>query len=177
MNEAVQSIGLSQIRWRAWLLTPWTVVIAAPLLVLLLDPTNLTGVLSFASTAFIGTLPYIAFAVLLIAWMKAAGAEAMVASAFKGRELQMILLASLFGGLAPFCSCEVIPFIAGLLAFGAPLSAVMAFWLSSPLIDPPTLFITAAALGWPFAVVRPASAGLGRFPCIRTHLRRWSPAW
>ena len=31
MNEAVQSLGLSQIRWRAWLLTPWTVVIAAPL--------------------------------------------------------------------------------------------------------------------------------------------------
>ena len=116
--------------------------------------------LSFASTAFVGTLPYIAFAVLLIAWMKAAGAEAMVASAFKGRELQMILLASLFGGLAPFCSCEVIPFIAGLLAFGAPLSAVMAFWLSSPLIDPPTLFITAAALGWPFAVGKAVSAVL-----------------
>lgn len=160
MNEAVQSIGLSRIRWRAWLLTPWTVTIGAPLLVLLLDPANLIGVLRFASTAFAGTLPYIAFAVLLIAWMKAAGAEAMVASAFKGRELQMILLASLFGGLAPFCSCEVIPFIAGLLAFGAPLSAVMAFWLSSPLIDPPTLFITAAALGWPFAVGKAVSAVL-----------------
>ena len=160
MNEAVQSLGLGQIRWRAWLLTPWSVVIAAPLLVLLLDPANLAGVLSFASTAFLGTLPYIAFAVLLIAWMKAAGAEAMVASAFKGRELQMILLASLFGGLAPFCSCEVIPFIAGLLAFGVPVSAVMAFWLSSPLIDPPTLFITAAALGWPFAVGKAVSAVL-----------------
>jgi uncharacterized membrane protein YraQ (UPF0718 family) len=54
----------------------------------------------------------------------------------------------------------VIPFIAGLLAFGAPLSAVMAFWLSSPLIDPPTLFITAAALGWPFAVGKAVSAVL-----------------
>jgi len=39
-----------------------------------------------------------------------------------------------------------------LLALGAPLSAVMAFWLSSPLIDPPTLLITAGALGWPFAI-------------------------
>ena len=160
MNEAAQSIGLSQIRWHAWLLTPWTVVVVVPFLVLLLDPANLIGMLSFASTAFIGTVPYIAFAVLLIAWMKAAGAEAMVAGAFKGREMQMILLASLFGGLAPFCSCEVIPFIAGLLAFGVPLSAVMAFWLSSPLIDPPTLFITAAALGWPFAVGKAVSAVL-----------------
>ena len=82
----------------------------------------------------------------------------MVANAFKGREVRMIFLAAIFGGLAPFCSCEVIPFIAGLLALGAPLSAVMAFWLSSPLIDPPTLLITAAALGWPFAIAKAISA-------------------
>ena len=44
---------------------------------------------------------------------------------------RMILL----GALAPFCSCEVIPFISALLAVGAPLSAVMAFWLASPLMD------------------------------------------
>ena len=76
----------------------------------------------------------------------------------------MIFLAALFGGLAPFCSCEVIPFIAGLLALGAPLSAVMAFWLSSPLIDPPTLLITAAALGWPFAIGKAiAAVSLGLF--------------
>ena len=47
---------------------------------------------------------------------------------------------------------------------GAPLSAVMAFWLSSPLIDPPTLFITASALGWPFAVGKAMGAvALGLF--------------
>ncbi len=39
----------------------------------------------------------------------------------------MIVLAALFGGLAPFCSCQVIPFVAGLLALGTPLPAVMAF--------------------------------------------------
>lgn len=88
----------------------------------------------------------------------------MVASAFQGREVRMIFLAALFGGLAPFCSCEVIPFIAGLLALGAPLSAVMAFWLSSPLIDPPTLLITAGALGWPFAIGKAVAAvALGLF--------------
>ena len=88
----------------------------------------------------------------------------MIANAFKGREIRMIFLAAVFGGLAPFCSCEVIPFIAGLLALGAPLSAVMAFWLSSPLIDPPTLFITASALGWPFAIAKAVFAvGLGLF--------------
>ena len=56
----------------------------------------------------------------------------------------------------------MIPFIAGLLAAGVPLSAIMAFWLSSPLIDPPTVLITAAALGWDFAIGKAAAAvGLG----------------
>lgn len=139
-------------RIRAALMTPWTLVVGLPLLVAVLDPAQTGHVIVFALTAFAGTAPYIAFAVLLIAALKASGAEATVGRAFQGRETPAILLAALFGGLAPFCSCEVIPFIAGLLAVGAPLSAVMAFWLSSPLIDPPTLLITAAALGWPFAI-------------------------
>ncbi len=146
------------------LLTPWTIVILAPLLVLILDQGQFQNVVTIAIKAFMGTLPYIAFAVLLIAWLKAAGAESYVGRAFQGRETQAILLAALFGGLAPFCSCEVIPFIAGLLAVGAPLSAIMAFWLSSPLIDPPTLLITAAALGWPFAIGKAVFAvALGLF--------------
>ncbi|MES0880586.1 permease [Roseibium sp. SCP14] len=149
---------------RDYLFTTWAIVIGGPLLVLLLDQTQFTGFVSFAISAFAGTLPYIAFAVALIAWLKAAGAEAYVGKAFEGRETQAILLAALFGGLAPFCSCEVIPFIAGLLAVGAPLSAIMAFWLSSPLIDPPTLLITAGALGWPFAIGKAVFAvALGLF--------------
>ncbi len=146
------------------LATPWTITLLAPVAVAVLDFPNLVPVVDFAVRAFLGTLPYIVFAVVLIAGLKAAGAEAVIANAFKGRENRMIILAALFGGLAPFCSCEVIPFIAGLLALGAPLSAVMAFWLSSPLIDPPTLLITAAALGWPFAIGKAVSAiGLGLF--------------
>jgi len=100
------------------------------------------------------TTPYMLFAILLICGLKATGAEAMVASVFKGRENRMIVFAALLGGLAPFCSCEVIPLIAGLLAIGTPLSPIMAFWLSSPLIDPPTLLITAGVLGWKFAIAK-----------------------
>ena len=149
---------------KPYLATPWTVTILVPILVAFLDQENFSVIVTFAFNAFMGTLPYIAFAVLLIAGLKAAGAEAGIARAFQGRENRMIVLAALFGGLAPFCSCEVIPFIAGLLALGAPLSAVMAFWLSSPLIDPPTLLITAAALGWPFAIGKAlAAVALGLF--------------
>ncbi|GFE63052.1 permease [Litoreibacter roseus] len=153
--------------WRIWLnslKSPWTVVVAVPVLVAIFDPDMVGTVVDFSIRAFLNTLPFIVFAVVTIAYLKAAGAEAMIAEAFKGRETRMIFLAALLGGLAPFCSCEVIPFIAGLLALGAPLSAVMAFWLSSPLIDPPTLLITAAALGWPFALAKAISAvALGLF--------------
>ncbi|MEX0351150.1 MAG: permease [Paracoccaceae bacterium] len=144
--------------------TPWTLIVLILLAVLVMDPSNFGEVVRFASGALTHTAPYILFAVLLLAYLKATGAEVLVAKAFEGRENRMILLAALFGGLAPFCSCEVIPFIAGLLALGAPLSAVMAFWLSSPLIDPPTLLITAGALGWPFAIGKAiAAVALGLF--------------
>ena len=151
-------------RLNEYLKTPWAVIAAILLGVAALDPANLMPTVQFALRALAATLPYILVAVLLLSYLKATGAEAKVARAFEGRETRMILLAALIGGLAPFCSCQVIPFIAGLLALGAPLSAVMAFWLSSPLIDPPTLLITAAALGWPFAAAKAVAAvALGLF--------------
>ncbi|MEJ8472604.1 permease [Roseibium algae] len=151
-------------RWKPWVMTPWTVVFVVPVLVFVWDQARTLEVIEFAVRAFASTLPYVVFAVLLIAWLKAAGAEGYIAKAFEGREWQAICLAALFGGLAPFCSCEVIPFVAGLLAVRAPLSAIMAFWLSSPLIDPPTVLITAAALGWSFAIGKAVFAvSLGLF--------------
>jgi len=164
MSDITQSAATRQWPWKSWLTLPWAVVVIVPLLVFLLDRPNALPVTAFATNALVGTLPYILIAVIMIAWLKAAGAEAYVARAFEGRETRMIVFAALLGGLAPFCSCEVIPFIAGLLTMGAPLSAVMAFWLSSPLVDPPTLIITASALGWPFAVGKAlAAVALGLF--------------
>lgn len=140
----------------------WGLSVLALAAVALLDPPGLVPVLDFALRALAGTAPYILFAVLVLAGLRATGADALAARAFQGSQTRMIVMAALIGGLAPFCSCEVIPFIAGLLALGAPLSAVMAFWLSSPLIDPPTLLITAGALGWPFAIGKMlAAVGLG----------------
>ncbi|GGH33862.1 hypothetical protein SAMN05444007_107153 [Cribrihabitans marinus] len=147
-------------RWQIaeHLKTPWAAIALLLLCVLVLDPGNLWQTIILAAGSLARTSQYIVLAVLFLAYLKATGAEVLVARAFKGRETRMIVLAALFGGLAPFCSCEVIPFIAGLLALGAPLSAVMAFWLSSPLIDPPTLLITASALGWPFAIGKAVAA-------------------
>ena len=142
----------------------WLLIVLLPLMVLVLDPAQFEPVIVKTVTALLHTLPYIIVAVLLVAYLKATGAETLVARAFEGREVRMIGFAALIGGLAPFCSCEVIPFVAGLLAVGAPLSAVMAFWLSSPLVDPANTLITASALGWDFAAAKAVGAvSLGIF--------------
>ena len=113
---------------------------------------------------FGGTLPFILFAVAAIGVMKATGSERLLDGAFEGREARMIVVGALAGGLSPFCSCEVIPFVAALLAAGAPLSAVMAFWLASPLMDPAMFAITAGGLGYDFAIAKTiAAVALGIF--------------
>lgn len=138
--------------------SPWGVIVLIILLVAALDFNGLPEILRLALTALAGTAPYILFAVISIAYLQASGAETIIANAFKGREFRMIILAALLGGLAPFCSCEVIPFIAGLLIMGVPLGPVMAFWLASPLVDPASLLITAGALGWDFAIGKAIAA-------------------
>ena len=155
---------LTPLRWLGLLRTPWAFSVGFLLAVAVFDGPRFWEVTWFALSALASTSVYILSAILLIAYLKATGAESKVADAFKGNEVKMIFTAAFFGGLTPFCSCEVIPFIAALLALGAPLSAVMAFWLSSPLIDPPTVLITASALGWPFAIGKTVSAvALGLF--------------
>ncbi len=132
----------------------------------------------FAVEALGGTAPFIVFAVLAVAYMKATGAENLLAKAFEGRETHMIVMAALLGGLSPFCSCQVIPFIAAMLAMGVPLSAVMAFWLASPLMDPAMFSITAGGLGFDFAVAKTVAAvGVGLLGGMGTMLLKASPVF
>ena len=136
----------------------WLITLSIVLIIGIMDTSNLPSIITKALSALMGTIPFILIAILLIASLKASGAERIISKSFQGREINMIFLATIVGGLAPFCSCEVIPFIASMLALGVPLSAVMAFWLSSPLIDPPALLITASALGWEYAMAKTLSA-------------------
>ena len=129
---------------------------------LIWDLNDFISTFLFMINALLGTAPFIIFAVLAVAYLKATSAENLLSKAFSGPQLSMIFLAAFLGGLSPFCSCEVIPFIAALLAIGAPLSAVMAFWLASPLMDPAMFLITSGTLGWDFAVGKTIfSVGIG----------------
>lgn len=142
----------------------WAAIVIIPILVLLLDTAQFWPTITFAGNAIAHTGIFIIFAVLTVGYLKASGAEALLAKAFAGRETRMIFMAAALGGLSPFCSCEVIPFIAALLALGAPLSAVMAFWLASPLMDPAMFIVTAGTLGFDFAIAKGIAAiGLGIF--------------
>jgi uncharacterized membrane protein YraQ (UPF0718 family) len=132
--------------------------LAIALMLLTLDRDALLPAITETFSSLAHTGPFILFAVVAIGVMRATGSERLLEGAFAGRELRMILFGALAGGLSPFCSCEVIPFVAALLAAGAPLSAVMAFWLASPLMDPAMFAITAGAIGFDFALAKTIAA-------------------
>ena len=82
--------------------------------------------LSFVGSALIYISPFILLSVAVAAAARATGSEKLIAGVFSGRPAAMIA-AALFGSLSPFCSCGVIPIVAGLLGVGVPLAPVMAF--------------------------------------------------
>jgi len=142
---------------RVWLVTALILAMTA-----LLDPPQGLESLQFTVDALVQTAPYLIASIALAAYAGASGADNLIARAFTGSPFLMIAVAAAFGGLSPFCSCGVIPLIAALLAMGVPLSAVMAFWLASPVIDPAMFALTAGVLGWEFAIAKTLSAiGIG----------------
>jgi uncharacterized membrane protein YraQ (UPF0718 family) len=163
---------------RAKISWPWATSVLILLAVALFDTAQFAPTVIFTFEALLGTLPFILFAILAVGYLKATGAETLLAKAFVGRETRMIFFAALLGGLSPFCSCEVIPFIAALLAVGAPLSAVMAFWLASPLMDPAMYSITAGVLGFEFATAKMlAAVGIGLLGGLGTMALKNSPVF
>jgi uncharacterized membrane protein YraQ (UPF0718 family) len=73
---------------------------------------------------------------------------------FKRHGLLGIAFTTCLGAFSPFCSFTVIPLIRKLLRSGVPLSAVMAFWIASPAMDPPIYALTAREIGVPLATAR-----------------------
>lgn len=140
----------------------WIVSAAILAALALLDPAQARESAAFAVDALARVAPFLILSVGLAAWAGATGADNLIARAFTGAPLAMVALGALAGAVSPFCSCGVIPLIAALLAMGVPLSAVMAFWLASPLMDPSMFVLTAGVLGLEFALAKTVAAfGLG----------------
>lgn len=151
---------------RVWLATALIVAALA-----VFDPPQAAASMVFAGDALVGTAPFLILSIAIAAWAGASGADNLIARAFGGAPLLMVALGALAGAVSPFCSCGVIPLIAALLTMGVPLSAVMAFWLASPLMDPSMFVLTAGVLGVEFALAKTLAAfGLGLAGGLVVHL-------
>jgi uncharacterized protein len=149
----------------------WLVSAAILLALLVLDPAQGSESAVFVGWNLVEVAPFLVLSIGLAAYAGATGADALIARAFTGSPAVMILLAALAGGLSPFCSCGVIPLIAALLSMGVPLSAVMAFWLASPVMDPSMFVLTAGVMGVEFALAKTVAAiGLGLFGGFAVHV-------
>ena len=148
----------------------WLVTLAVFGLIFAFDPQQGATSALFTADALIVTAPFLVLSIAAAAYAGATGADNLIAKAFQGSPMVMIVFAATLGGLSPFCSCGVIPLIAALLAMGVPLSAVMAFWLASPVIDPSMFVLTAGLLGLEFAVAKTMAAiALGLFGGFATN--------
>jgi uncharacterized protein len=88
--------------------------------------------------------------------------DRVLRKAFETNKRASIPIASGTGTFSPLCSCGVIPAVAALLASGVPLAPIMAFWITSPLMDPESFVLTYGLLGKEMAVARVLAAlGIG----------------
>ena len=127
-----------------------------------LNPEQGKESLLFTGQQLLEVVPFLIGSVAIATYAKASGADNLIAKAFHGHVAAMVVLAASMGALSPFCSCGVIPLVAALLTMGVPLSAVMAFWLASPLMDPAMFVLTTGVLGIKFALAKTVAAiGLG----------------
>lgn len=164
MTDLSPSIGPSPLRAALRRNRVWLVSAAILAALALVDPEQAAASLRFAAAAFAGVAPFLVLSILIAAWAGATGADGLIARAFTGSPVAMIVLAAIVGALSPFCSCGVIPLVAALLGMGVPLSAVMAFWLASPVMDPSMFVLTAGVMGVDFAIAKTLAAiGLGVF--------------
>jgi len=137
-------------------------VIGIFILLVTAEPPQARASLLFTLESLLFITPFLIISVALAAGAKATSLDQQVARVFSGNQNIVIVMAAIFGALSPFCSCGVVPLIAGLLAAGVPLAPVMAFWIASPIMDPEMFVLTAAVLGPSLAIAKTLAAlGMG----------------
>ena len=64
------------------------------------------------------------------------------------------LMATTAGAVIPICSCGIVPVLAGMVEAEVPLGPTLAFLISAPMLNIPTVFMTAGLLGKKMAIAR-----------------------
>ncbi|MBN1180774.1 MAG: permease [Bacteroidales bacterium] len=109
---------------------------------------------------FIDLLPYLIIGIFLTVALKLYLSKEKVAGFFTHNKKSSIILSSLLGVVSPLGSYVVMPMSAALLNIGVPFPVILAFLVSSPLINPNLFLLTAGALGYEMAIMRVISAFL-----------------
>ena len=63
-------------------------------------------------------------------------------------------IATTAGAIIPICSCGIVPVLAGMVEAGVPLGPTLAFLIAAPMLNVPTVFMTAGLLGKNMAIAR-----------------------
>ena len=115
---------------------------------------TLTEILRFVAENAFAVAPWFFLSIGLGVTVRALRLADGMRAALDRRPIPAILAAVAIGAFAPFCSCTVVPVVAGLLTAGVPLAPVMSFWVASPTMDPEIFTFTVSMLGWELAVTR-----------------------
>ncbi len=102
--------------------------------------------------------PYLVSGIILTSLIKLFLSRNQVAGFFQSLKNSSIFVAAFLGIISPLGSYIVIPMSAALFLLGTPLPVLMAFLVSSPLIDPNLFLLTAGAFGYELAIARTISA-------------------
>jgi uncharacterized membrane protein YraQ (UPF0718 family) len=111
-------------------------------------------ILEFVGSAVWHVWPMFLISIMLSVLVRALKLDGIIRRAFSANIGKAIVLATLVGAFSPFCSCTVVPVIAGLLLSGVPLAPIMSFWIASPTMDPEIFTLSVGILGWPLALAR-----------------------
>lgn len=104
--------------------------------------------------------PYLVSGIILTSLIKMFLSRKQISGFFQNLKNTSIFLAAFLGIISPLGSYIVIPMSAALFLLGTPLPVLMAFLVSSPLIDPNLFLLTAGAFGYELAIARTISAFL-----------------
>ncbi len=96
-------------------------------------------------------LPYFALSVFFAAFVKTYKWDRRVRASVVRFPRSSVVIATVAGIISPLCSCGVLPIVVALSGAGVPIPPVMALLITSPIMSPDSLIITAAEIGPDFA--------------------------
>ena len=102
--------------------------------------------------------PYLVIGIIVTSLIKVYLSRGQITHFFQNKNNSSIIIAALIGVVSPLGSYIVIPLSAALFIAGTPLPVIMAFLVSSPLIDPNLFLLTSGAFGLKLAIARTIAA-------------------